>query len=53
MKKRNTVVPTGGKEELSFSERELLKGAFSALRPSPKRVEEITQQIKKKVARSK
>ena len=46
MNKQTKCVSSKGKKELSFGEQELLKGAFDALRVSPKCVEETMAQAK-------
>ena len=46
MRKQSIIVSSKGKAELSSSERALLKGAFDALRVSPKCVEETMAQAK-------
>ena len=46
MNKQTKIVSSKGKAELSFSEQELLKGAFDAPHVSPERVEETIAQAK-------
>ena len=46
MKRQDTIASFKEKAELSSSERALLKGAFDALRVSPKCVEETIAQAK-------
>ena len=46
MNKQTKIVFSKGKAELSSCEQELLKGAFDALRVSPKCVEETMAQAK-------
>ena len=46
MKKQDTIASFKEKAELSFSEQELLKGAFDSLRVSSERVEETIVQAK-------
>lgn len=46
MKKQDTIASFKEKAELSFSEQELLKGAFDALHVSPECVEKTIAQAK-------